>query len=226
MSTSVFITATDTHAGKTWVTQHLIQALIQGGQRAKAIKPIACGHEDEDINQDVQILLHAQTLKHPADVNLYDFKLPASPHIAAQAEPAHIEPKALLTWCQQQIQHTDICLIEGVGGLMVPLNFDYLLSHWICDMPNTPVILVVGNQLGCINHALLSLEKLAQMQRHPAWMIINPLEHKQDDTQDTQILVDTLQPHLHPSSKLLISKYNKPETLQPILAWLTKTSHS
>ncbi len=226
MPTSVFITATDTHAGKTWVTQHLIQSLIQDGQLAKAIKPIACGHRDGDINQDVQILLHAQKLKNPTDVNLYDFKLPASPHIAAQAESAYIEPKVLLTWCKQQIQHTDICLIEGIGGLMVPLNLDYLLSHWVYDMPNTPLILVVGSQLGCINHALLSLEKLAQMQRHPAWVIINQFEDQKEDKQDTQILVDTLQPHLYPSSKLLISKYNKPETLQPILAWLTKNSHS
>ena len=222
MNISAFITATDTDAGKTWVTQHLIQALLQQGSNAKAIKPIACGHQHEQINQDVQALLTAQNLQYPSDINLYNFEQPVSPHIAAKAELTSIEPETLLAWCKQQTQHTDICLTEGVGGLMVPLTPHYLVSDWIQDMPQTSIILIVGSKLGCINHALLSLEKFTRMQRPPAWVIINQLTK----AQDAQHIFESIFPHLHPSSKLLISKHNQPETLQPILAWLTKTSHS
>jgi dethiobiotin synthetase len=222
MPNTVFITATDTDAGKTWVSEHLIQGLLSQGCHAKAIKPIACGYHQGQINPDIQRLLIAQNTQQISDINRYHFQMAASPHIAAQAEQASIEPKQLLNWCRQQEEQVDTCLIEGIGGLMVPLTPDYLLTDWIGDMPETSLILVAPAKLGSINHTLLSLEKLKQIQHHPAWVIINQI---QPDI-DVHTLADSIQPYLHPSSKILITLHHHPDALQPILAWLVKKLNS
>jgi len=83
-------------------------------------------------------------------------------------------------------------------------------------MPNMPVILIVGAKLGCINHTLLSLSKLSQMQREPAWVIINDSTGKQD----IQSINTALLAYLSPKTKLLICKHNQPKSLIPLVNWL------
>jgi dethiobiotin synthetase len=216
MGQSIFITATDTDAGKTWITSHVIQALLKQKIHAKALKPIACGFNANGRNNDIETLLHAQDLQQSSDINHYRFSLPAAPSIAAQAEGKIVDPKQLQTWCAEQATRVDLCLIEAIGGLMVPITPQYLVSDWLSDMPEMPVILIVGAKLGCINHALLSLSQLSQMQREPAWVIIN----NSDGKQDTKAIKEAIRPYLPPASNILECGHNQPNSLSPLLAWL------
>ena len=173
MARSIFITATDTGAGKTHVTSHLVRQLLARGIRAKAIKPVASGLDAEGRNDDIAALLTAQGLTDADAVNLYRFPVPASPHIAAEAAGNRIDPARLVDWCRAQAADRDVCLIEGIGGLMVPLTNDFLVCDWIAAMPEAEVWLVAGARLGAINHTLLTLSKLQAMGRPAARIILN-----------------------------------------------------
>lgn len=227
MPNAVFITATDTDAGKTWVTQYLIRSLLKQRENAKAIKPIACGLHDHGENAkaentDIRILRNAQSLPQASNINYCSFTKAAAPSIAAQAEGKSINPEHLKTWCREQISNVDICLIEAIGGLMVPITANYLVSDWLKDMPNMPVILVIGAKLGCINHALLSLSHLSNIGRDPAWVVIN----NSDGTQDTHAIKEALLPHLSSASSILECGYNQPEDLSPLVVYLQGLLHN
>ena len=183
MGRKIFITATDTGAGKTFVTANLIRLLLAQGVSASAIKPVASGISDHGINEDVEALMQAQQLSSSDLVNRYSFKLPASPNIAAAAEAQQIKPEELISWCNAQVEKVDLCLIEGVGGLMVPLSESYLVSDWIADLQDCEVMLVIGARLGSINHALLTLARLKQQGITPAYIIINTIEESTIATQ-------------------------------------------
>jgi len=213
MSKAVFITATDTDAGKTWVTSQLTHALLKQRANVKALKPIACGLNANGDNDDVHTLLKVQDLKLAADINLHTFAEPAAPSIAAAAEGKYIHPNDLVTWCQQHSHHADICLIEAIGGLMVPITPNYLVSDWLLAMPNMPVILVVRAKLGCINHALLSMSHLSHIGRKPTWIIIN----NSDGKQNTRNIKHALLPYISEPSRLIECAYGQAEDLSAIV---------
>jgi len=208
MGRKIFITATDTGAGKTFITANLIRLLleqdIEQGISASAIKPVASGISNRGINEDVEALMQAQQLGDPEQLNLYSFQLPASPHIAAAAEGREIDPARLTRWCEQQSNKVDLCLIEGVGGLMVPLDNPYLVSDWISDIEDCEVMLVVGARLGSINHTLLTLEQLKRMGRAPDYVVINQLDSN-DMVEQTEA---TIAAHLPASSAIFSLPFN------------------
>jgi len=169
----IFITATDTGAGKTWVTATVIRSLLGQGMLAKALKPVSCGFDGDGQNEDIETLLLAQQLSHADQINLYRFALPVAPSQAAAAEGQMIGTGRLVQWCIEQARGLHCCLIEGVGGLMAPLTDSWLVSDWIEAMPDYDIWLVVGCKLGAINQALLTLDKLKQMNRAPGRIFFN-----------------------------------------------------
>ena len=175
----IFITATDTGAGKTYVTASLLRTLKEAGKDVIGLKPIAAGCEGAKLNPDVAALLKAQGLpeSEAENINLYSFEAALAPSQSAAEEGRRIDPKELVGWCGEKSANHEISLIEGVGGLMVPLTEDYLVSDWLGDMPDCEVMLVVRARLGGINHALLTLDKLNQMGRPPKWVIINDADN-------------------------------------------------
>ncbi|MBI9012513.1 MAG: dethiobiotin synthase [Clostridiales bacterium] len=147
-----YIIGTDTDAGKTFYGKSLIH---KGHQ---VIKPIETGRDSfEDISEsDVYGYCHLQNL--PIEVvNLYFFKQPLSPHLASERDGITIDKKRLLTFIETHKE----CFIELAGGLMVPITRDYTQLDLIKETKGQ-VDLVVGNKLGCINHALLTLKTLHQ----------------------------------------------------------------
>jgi dethiobiotin synthetase len=173
MAHKVFITATATGAGKTWVTAAAIRSLLRQGIRARALKPVACGMDDAGRNEDIEALLSVQFMASADIINRYRFALPAAPSQAAAVEGQVIDTHALLQWCNEKTDEVDCCLIEGVGGLMTPITETWLVSDWIEAMPDYDVWLVVGCKLGAINQTLLTLDKLKQMERSPAQIFFN-----------------------------------------------------
>ena len=153
-----FITGTDTDCGKTYVTCQLLDYFKKRQQRIIAIKPVASGCWEENnqlINDDLLQLQHYNG-EVQQDICPWRFIPPLSPHLAAAEAEQCISTEAITTFCfDEAFTAFDYQLIEGAGGLMVPLNanetwIDFLLQSRI------PVILVVGMRLGCLNHALLT----------------------------------------------------------------------
>ncbi len=173
MASEIFITGTDTGAGKTWVTAAAVRALHRRGVAALALKPIACGLDDAGRNEDVDALLAAQSLSDADAISLYRYALPAAPSQAAAAEGEAIEPERLLAWCAAQTAGAERCLIEGVGGLMAPVCERWLVCDWIEAMPACELWLVVGCRLGAINQVLLTLDKLQRIGRPPTRVFFN-----------------------------------------------------
>ncbi len=200
---SVFITASDTDAGKTFVTASLARALTAAGLKICALKPVCCGCSSGQINPDIEALLRAQKMPdtQKGAINLYDFAAFSAPDQAAKDQGLCIEPEKLTQWCAARVPEHDITLIEGVGGLMVPLARNFMVSDWLTAMPGCMVVLVVRVKLGGINHALLTLKHLQYMGRDPAWVIINDVDHT-----DGKLLrhhVEAMVPRLKSGTRML-----------------------
>ncbi|HNB63924.1 MAG TPA: dethiobiotin synthase [Rhodocyclaceae bacterium] len=159
-----FITGTDTEIGKTFSTCALLHAARAQGLRALGMKPVAAGAEwvnGEFLNEDAARLRAAGSFDPGlALLNPYCLASPIAPHIAAREEGVRIEPARIRTAFDTLRAQADLLLVEGVGGFRVPLGDDYDSADLARDL-GLPVILVVGLRLGCINHALLSVEAIA-----------------------------------------------------------------
>lgn len=155
---SFFITGTDTDCGKTYVTCQLLDYFNHQGITTQAIKPIASGcvmQGEQLISDDVTRLQ-----RHNADskriINRWRYLEPIAPHLAARYHGEQLSAKEVVEFLSDSSYQTfDNLLIEGAGGLLVPLNED---ETWldVLRLSHSPVILVVGMRLGCINHALLT----------------------------------------------------------------------
>lgn len=168
MSKIICVVGTDTEIGKTYACCQILQHLARQGLRVAALKPIASGQVQGvqgDVNEDVLRLHEASTEKWPFEkINAFCFKEAIAPHIAARHEHINLNVERVLTATQPVIDQrsVDVLLIEGVGGVMTPLNaletYLDLLRAW-----RYPIVLIVGMRLGCLNHTLLTTMNLAKL---------------------------------------------------------------
>lgn len=158
-----FISGIDTGVGKTIASALLCKIL-----NAAYWKPIQSGSEEDSDLQTVNDLLSG--LKSFSEA--YSLKAPLSPHRAAELENKTIEIDEI-----KVPEYTGNLIVEGAGGLMVPLNNHSLLVDWVQTM-DWPVILVSKNYLGSINHTLLSVELLKNRNIPIAGIIFNGEENK------------------------------------------------
>jgi dethiobiotin synthetase len=196
MTQSYFITGTDTGVGKTYVACKLIKQYIAQGFKVVAMKPVAAGCELVDgvwVNEDVKLLTEASNVKVPADlINPYCFKEPIAPHIAAQHEGVIISLEVIESAYHQLTQMADIVIVEGAGGLLVPLDSELTIADLIARL-NIPTILVVGLKLGCINHTLLTMEVSASRNLPITMWVANSLgEEMQACVENTHTLATKL----------------------------------
>ena len=191
MSRSIFITATDTGAGKTWITANLFKLLLAKGESVQALKPIASGMLASGINEDVQVLMDVGKTLEKA-INFHTFQAPVAPALAAHKENHTLSPAALLAWVEQQQALKQTTLIEGVGGLMAPLvlneQHQWLVNDWLQAMPQVEVMLVVPLRLGCMSQVLVHCAYLASIQRTPKWIVFNDIEQTQTAAETIRII--------------------------------------
>ncbi len=192
---SLFITATGTNIGKTRTTLKLIETLAAQGYSVGVYKPIETGVTD--IPADAAVLLEAcrkvnNAFKEltPADITAYTFELPAAPFCAD--ENKRITPEMLIEKHQALSGLCDILLIEGAGGLMVPITKEYLMLHFIKEL-DCPALLVTPSRLGCINDTLLSMMALRSFDIGFDWCV-NLYEDKEDFAKVTQPYYDAVFP--------------------------------
>ncbi len=165
MTRGVFVTATDTGAGKTVVSVGLVEAMQAAGKRVAVMKPVASGCEPSDAglrNADALQLMQASARVMPyRQVNPYAFEEPVAPHIAARYGGVKIELPVIRSSFDQLQEMADCIVVEGVGGWLVPVSETQTMADVAAGL-GLPVVLVVPVRLGCLNHALLTAAAIRQ----------------------------------------------------------------
>jgi len=192
---SLFITATGTNVGKTHTTLKLIEAFAAKGFSVGAFKPIETGVSH--TSPDASLLLKAcQKVNKkfndlsPQDITAYTFPLPAAPFCADIEQEIQViniikKQEVLSKLC-------DILLIEGAGGLMVPITKEYMMINLIKEI-NAKTLLVTPSRLGCINDTLLSILALKTFDIDFDWCV-NLYEDREDFAKVTQPYYDEVFP--------------------------------
>ncbi len=153
---NLFITGTDTDAGKTFITALLTRSLRKAGFDTVAMKPISCG-EPEDSRRLREAADNELSMK---EVTPVAYVAPLAPIEAARLEERTFDPSEVLpTFDRLHRTHRSL-LVEGVGGWLVPLTQDYSTAD-LANAMGFPILLVVRNRLGALNHTLLTLESIA-----------------------------------------------------------------
>src|SRR5205823_3816767 len=157
----LFVTGTDTGAGKTVVAAAVAAALRSGGTSVAAFKPVVTGTDEPEPGRPMDHeLLAVVTGAVPNQVAPLRFGPPVSPHLAAELAGAAIEPAELVTAARDAAARADALIAEGVGGLLVPLTLGYSVRDFAVDL-GLPLLVAARPGLGTINHTLLTLEAAA-----------------------------------------------------------------
>lgn len=174
-----FITGTDTDVGKTYVAGCIAHTLIQNGYQVTPRKPIASGcikqADGSLLSEDALFLQQScQSNESLQTICPYQYEPPISPQTAIEQVGLVISTQDLLTACQpsSNLLENEFLLVEGAGGFYSPICSDGLNKD-LAQALGLPVILVVKNQLGCINHTLLSLAAIEQAGLQAHSIIIN-----------------------------------------------------
>jgi dethiobiotin synthetase len=182
--TGLFVTATDTGAGKTVVAAGLARALADLGVDVGVMKPAASGCRRQKgrlVSDDSELLRQGARTTDPMElVTPAAFALPLAPSAAGRIEKKRFDLRKILAAFRELKQRHDFVVVEGVGGLLVPLSEKMLVADLAAKL-RLPLVVVVANRLGAINHALLTLNE-ARRRRLPVWrVVLNEVHPRRND---------------------------------------------
>ncbi len=191
----VFVTGTDTEVGKTRITTGLMAVLQQQGLKVAGMKPIASGCDwiaGEWQNEDALAMIAQSNVSLPYSVvNPYAFEPAIAPHIAASRVNNEVSISEIKQQFVQIKSEADAVVVEGAGGWLVPLNQTETMADLAVAL-DLPVVLVVAIKLGCINHALLSIESIQDRGLRIAGWVANHLDTQRESAE----IIDTLKQHI------------------------------
>jgi dethiobiotin synthetase len=178
---SLFITGTDTDVGKTYTAARLLQVLRASGESCAGMKAICCGDR-----RDAELLLAAGSDGLTIDdVNPVWLKTPAAPIVGSLMEKVDIDVDHILSAfysLQKRVEHV---MVEGTGGWMVPIHRNYFVSDLAVAM-KLPVLAVAYNRLGCLNHAVLTVQSILGHGLRCVGLVLNNAQ----ETNDTAALTN------------------------------------
>jgi len=184
MRRGIFITGTDTGVGKTFVSAGLISALKEMGRNVCPMKPVETGCKmlkGELVPEDTMKLLRAAEVNEPVDsINPFRLRHPLAPSVAAGLEGVEIKKEKIISAYKKLSNKYDITIVEGAGGIMVPIYKKYLYLDLIKDL-SLPVVIVARPGLGTINHTLLTIEAARNRGIDVIGIIINCAEKLKKD---------------------------------------------
>jgi len=195
-SNILFVAGTDTEVGKTYVCARLLEYARANNIKAGYQKWVCSGSEAA-VPEDLAYCLQAAGL--PVDPELvseqvvYNFRLPASPHLAAAMENRVIDPDVIIRKCNSLAREYEWLIVEGVGGLLVPLRHDLLLAD-LLGQQQPWTLLVARSGLGTINHTLLSIEAMHSRRIPILGIIFSDAEQDENKTivSDNQKIVQEI----------------------------------
>jgi dethiobiotin synthetase len=181
--THIFVTASGTDIGKTVVSEILIRQLIAQGKNIVALKPVLSGLEGmplEETDSGRMLFAMAEKVSEEtvAAITPWRFDPPLSPDMAAARAGQNLDLADLVEFCLAP-KGKDYVLVEGAGGVLVPLNATATMANWmeaLKDRGELKVVLVVGSYLGTISHTLTALESLKARNLTPAVIVISTSE--------------------------------------------------
>jgi dethiobiotin synthetase len=162
--TAIFVTGTGTDVGKTFLSAALIRHWRAAGHAVAAFKPVVSGFDPATAQaSDPGVLLTAlgRPISDIETISPWRFAAPLSPDMAAAREGRALDFDAIVEFSRRAATGADRVLIEGVGGIMVPLDERHTVLDWMSAL-RLPVLLVAGSYLGTISHTLTALRVLAQ----------------------------------------------------------------
>ena len=199
--TALFVTATGTDIGKTFVSAGLIRHIRAAGKPVAAIKPVVSGFDPADWQaSDPAVLLAALgrplTLEEVDGVSPWRFKAPLSPHTAAQREGRAIAFQDVVAFCRRAMAaRRGVLLVEGIGGVMVPLDDRHSVLD-LMSMLRIPIILVAGSYVGTLSHTLTALEVVARRNLDIAAVVVSESNGSIASLEDTvatlQVFAETI----------------------------------
>jgi dethiobiotin synthetase len=161
---AIFVTGTGTDVGKTFLSAALIRYWRAAGHTVAAFKPVVSGFDPESAAMsDPGVLLGAlgRPITDIERISPWRFAAPLSPDMAAAREGRTLDFEAIVEFSSRATASADRVLIEGVGGIMVPLDERHTVLDWMSAL-RMPVLLVAGSYIGTISHTLTALRVLAQ----------------------------------------------------------------
>jgi dethiobiotin synthetase len=171
-----FVTGTDTGVGKSVVAAAIVAALHARGAGVRALKPVITGLKEEPVRagwpHDHELLARAARCA-PAEVALITYDPPVSPHLAARLAGRPIDPARLLAGIREAGERAEVLVVEGVGGLLVPLADGYGVRELARDV-GLPLVVAARPGLGTINHTLLTLEAARAASLTVAGVVLTP----------------------------------------------------
>ena len=184
---SFFVTATGTDIGKTYVTAGLVRACRRKGRAVTALKPVVSGFDPlSPESSDPYALMDAMDLPVTSldRISPWRFAAPLSPDMAAAREDREIDMKDVEGFCREALATQETVFIEGVGGVMVPMNTRETVADWMAAL-RLPLILVAGSYLGTISHTLTALDVVLRRELNVACIIVNETENSTVPLKDT-----------------------------------------
>lgn len=175
MSNGIFVTGTDTGVGKTIVAATLARALKLRGVNVGVMKPVTSGcieRNGELISEDAELLAWAAGIECTDDVAHYCLKEPIAPVEAAKREGVKIDFRRIVADYQRLAAQHEFVIVEGAGGLMVPLNGGLLIADLVKQL-DLPLLVVARPDLGTINHSVLTCFAAGQMDIEVKGVIVN-----------------------------------------------------
>jgi dethiobiotin synthetase len=166
----LFVTGTDTGAGKSVLAASICAALTARGEKVAAFKPVVTGLDEPAPDWPLDhVLLAGATGQRPEEVAPYRYGPPLSPHYAAELAGEAIEPARLLAAARAH----ELVVCEGVGGFLVPLTPGYLVRDLAIDLA-LPIVIAARSGLGTINHSLLTVEAVRGAGLRVAGVVMTP----------------------------------------------------
>ncbi len=181
MARTCFVTATDTGVGKTVLTAAIAAGLVAAGGSVRARKPILTGarpavdaERSEDLRSlDDHVLLAAITGEDPGDVAFATYEPAVSPHLAAELSGAPLDVRAIVDELRRVAAATEALVVEGIGGLLVPLADGWDVRALAAAL-DWPVLIAARPGLGTLNHTLLTLEAARGHGLNVAAVVLTP----------------------------------------------------
>lgn len=179
----VFVTGTDTEVGKTVVSAAIVAAAAARGTKVAAFKPVVTGLDEpvDEWPRDHELLASvANAGQSASDVSPHRYGPAVSPHLAESLAREQVDPDELVTKAHAQAERADALVVEGVGGLLVPLAHEYLVRDFAGEL-SLPVVIAARPGLGTISHSLLTIEAARAVALRVQAVVLTPWPDDPDE---------------------------------------------
>ena len=180
----VFVTGTDTEVGKTVLSAAICAAAVEKGIKVAAFKPVVTGLDDpapDPWPRDHDLLASVANAGQSADdVAPHTYGPAVSPHLAQSLVDESLDPERLVGLAEREAEKADALVVEGVGGLLVPLAHEYLVRDFAGEL-GLPLVIAARPGLGTISHSLLTIEAARAVALRVQAVVLTPWPEDPDD---------------------------------------------